>query len=148
MDISTTYDALRNHNVKEEYTLNIYEPEADWPKFCRALYPELFSLKMPNIKKVIFNPPATVVMWSDGTKTVVKARKGKKKAETDEFSEEVGLAMAVAKRYFGSRSAFVKAVEGGKRPMGETSAPKRTLTDFVEEINDAIKVPKKPAKKG
>lgn len=33
----------------------------------------LFS-KVPGIKKVIFNNPATVALWTDGTKTVVKAQ--------------------------------------------------------------------------
>lgn len=71
---------------------------------------------LPNISKVIFNPPATVVMWGDGAKTVVKAKTSGKKKDQDKFSEEIGLAMAIAKRYFGSRSAFLKAVENAKRP--------------------------------
>ena len=75
---------------------------------------------MPNIEKVIFNPPATVVIWDDGTKTVVKAKEsGRKKSDKDAFSEEYGLAMAIAKRYFGSRSAFLRAVENAKRPGAE-----------------------------
>lgn len=36
---------------------------------------------LPEIKKVIFNPPATIVFWLDGTKTVVKCKEG------EEFSE-------------------------------------------------------------
>ena len=40
------------------------------------------------IKKVIFNDPATIVLWSDGTKTVVKA-------EGEPFDPEKGLAMAI-----------------------------------------------------
>lgn len=75
---------------------------------------------MPFINKVIFNPPATVVIWGDGTKTVVKAKEsGRKKSDKDAFSEEYGLAMAIAKRYFGSRSAFLKAVDNAKRPGAE-----------------------------
>jgi len=35
-------------------------------------YPFSTSL-LPGIKKVIFNEPATIVLWDDGTKTVVKA---------------------------------------------------------------------------
>ena len=67
---------------------------------------------MPEIEKVIFNDPATVVIWNDGTKTIVKTRqKGKKK---DKFSPEFGLAMAIAKKYYGNRSKFVKAVENAK----------------------------------
>jgi hypothetical protein len=74
----------------------------------------------PKIDKVIFNPPATVVMWSDGTKTVVKAKAGVKsghnwKEKPDKFSEEYGLAMAIAKKYFGTRSGFLKAIKDAKR---------------------------------
>ena len=65
---------------------------------------------LPAIKKVIFNPPATIVFWNDGKKTIVKASKD------EEFSEEVGLCEAVAKRYFGSRSALLNAVKNAKRP--------------------------------
>lgn len=45
------------------------------------------------IRKVIFNPPATIVFWFDGSKTVVKAR------GDDEFDPETGLAMAISKHY-------------------------------------------------
>ena len=50
---------------------------------------------MNSIKKVIFNDPATIVLWSDGTKTVVKCD------ERDEFDPEKGLAMAICKKHFG-----------------------------------------------
>lgn len=48
-----------------------------------------------SITKVIFNDPATIVIWSDGTKTVVKCD------ERDEFDPEKGLAMAICKKHFG-----------------------------------------------
>lgn len=70
---------------------------------------------MPMIEKVIFNPPATVVLWKDGTKTIVKVKESGKKGKRDKFSEEYGLAMAIAKKFFGSRSAFQKAIENAKR---------------------------------
>ena len=69
------------------------------------------NINMPGIDKVIFNPPATIVMWNDGTKTVVKA-------SGESFSEEVGLCEAIAKRYFGNRSKLKKAVKDAKRPEG------------------------------
>lgn len=62
--------------------------------------------KKLGIRKVIFNDPATIVIWDDGEKTVVKTN-------DEEFSKEHGLAMAITKRYFGSRSQFLKAVENG-----------------------------------
>lgn len=46
------------------------------------------------IVNVIFNSPATIVFWSDNTKTVVKA--------TDEpYDPEKGIAMAIAKKMMG-----------------------------------------------
>lgn len=44
-----------------------------------------------NIEKVIFNNPATIVFWKDGTKTVVKVC-------NEKFDPEKGLAMAIAKK--------------------------------------------------
>lgn len=55
---------------------------------------------MPEIRKVIFNYPATVVLWSDGTKTVVKA------GDYDIYDPEKGLAMAIAKKALGNRGNY------------------------------------------
>ena len=49
------------------------------------------------IKDVIFNPPATIVFWADGTKTVVKAQ------TEDSFDPEKGLAMAISKKALGNK---------------------------------------------
>lgn len=48
-----------------------------------------------NIKKVIFNYPATIVLWEDGTKTVVKC------TQDEPYDPEKGLALCVAKRALG-----------------------------------------------
>lgn len=52
------------------------------------------------IEKVIFNSPATIVFWSDGTKTVVKCGSG------ETFDEEKGLAMAISKRVLGNNGNY------------------------------------------
>ena len=44
------------------------------------------------IKDVIFNDPATIVLWEDGSKTVVKCQEG------DTYNKETGLAMAIIKK--------------------------------------------------
>lgn len=44
------------------------------------------------IKKVIFSDPATIVLWEDGTKTIVKTQKG------DVYDPEKGLAMACMRK--------------------------------------------------
>ena len=48
------------------------------------------------IKSVIYNDPATIVIWSDGTKTVSKTHAG------DVYSPEVGLVLCVLKKLTGS----------------------------------------------
>ena len=58
------------------------------------------SLRIPEIKNVIFNNPATIVFWEDGTKTVVKCQDG------DEFDPEKGLAMAIAKKAYGNKGDY------------------------------------------
>ena len=49
----------------------------------------------PRAKKIIFNPPATIVIWEDGTKTIVKC------TEKDEYDAEKGLALCYMKKLLG-----------------------------------------------
>lgn len=53
-----------------------------------------------NIRDVVFSGPATVVMWSDGTKTVVKCGDG------DTVDHEKGLALAIAKKALGNKGNY------------------------------------------
>lgn len=52
------------------------------------------------ITKVIFNDPATIVFWSDNTKTVVKC------GDADIFDKEKGLAMAICKKAMGNKGNY------------------------------------------
>lgn len=64
----------------------------------------LNSSRIPEIKNVIFNPPATIVFWKDGTKTVVKA--------TNEiYDPEKGLAMAIAKKAHGNQGNYYNVIK-------------------------------------
>lgn len=63
-------------------------------------FPYASGITLPKIKKVIFNDPATIVLWNDGTKTVVKCQAG------DEYSKEQGLALCIAKKHLGNKSNF------------------------------------------
>lgn len=56
------------------------------------------------IKNVIFNDPATIVFWKDGTKTVVQAH-------NDEFDPEKGLAMAIAKKALGNKGNYYTKIK-------------------------------------
>ena len=70
---------------------------------------------LPKIQDVIFNPPATIVLWGDGTKTVVKCEGCP--CQWDEwdacsyrdcsvFDPEKGLAMAIAKKALGNKGNY------------------------------------------
>jgi len=56
--------------------------------------------------QVIYNGVTTIAVFPDGKK--IKARPDKGAA----FDPETGLAMCIARHVFGSRAAFLKAVEG------------------------------------
>lgn len=72
-------------------------------KLRRLLECERMFIHFPKIKTVIFNNPATIVFWEDGTKTVVKKGKYDKK-----FDPEKGLAMAIAKKVLGNQGNYYK----------------------------------------
>lgn len=61
------------------------------------------------IDKVIFNDPATIVFWEDGTKTVVKA-------DNEPFDKEKGLAMAITKKALGNEGNYYNVI---KKWIGE-----------------------------
>ena len=58
------------------------------------------SISVPVIKKVIFNYPATIVLWYDGSKTVVKCQDG------DIYDPEKGLAIAISKKALGNKGNY------------------------------------------
>lgn len=65
-------------------------------------------------KQVIFNPPATVVLWTDGTKTVVKCD------PEDTFNETTGIALCYMKKALGNTSRELnKALRKARGRTGE-----------------------------
>lgn len=50
------------------------------------------------VRKVIYNPPATVVLWEDGTRTVVKCD------ELDDYNPDYGFALCYMKKALGNTS--------------------------------------------
>lgn len=65
---------------------------------------ELHRKMTLEIKKVIFNNPATIVFWADGTKTVVKAK-------NEDFDPEKSLAMAIAKKALGNKGSYFNKIK-------------------------------------
>lgn len=62
-----------------------------------------FSAPMP--KKFIYSGRATIVIWDDGTKTVVKC------SRHDDWSPDAGFLWALGERVYGSKAQLVKAMK-------------------------------------
>ena len=93
---------------------------------------------MNSITNVIFNNPATIVFWSDGTKTVVKCD------ERDEFDPEKGLAMAICKKYFGGgfyNDIFKKWIPEEDAPVIEIDG-QITMNEIAEKFEKLAKAAK------
>lgn len=86
------YSSMSDDRTEKLWTKN--NPYITNTICCAILTPTI------NIKNVIFNDPATIVFWSDGTKTVVKVQDG------DEYDEEKGLAMAISKKALGNKGNY------------------------------------------
>lgn len=84
---------------KEETEMPIKYSQIDINKLFVAPITDVIANTI-NAKKVIFNGPATIVMWKDGSKTVVKAQYG----ETVDY--EKGLAMAIVKYVMGNKGNY------------------------------------------
>ena len=91
---------------------------------------EVVSEPTVDIKKVIFNDPATIVFWADGTKTVVKC------ADFDIFDPEKGLAMAICKRVYGKRfhSVFKEFLPEKDEESEYPNSPK-LITGYEDWLN-------------
>ena len=84
-----------------------------------------------SIRKVIFNNPATIVLWSDGTKTVVKC------GPDDIFDEEKGLAMAIVKKMAGNDSRFHKVFKQWCKP-DETNEDTLAYAKSLKQLDQAV----------
>lgn len=68
--------------------------------FATSRRTETLKINGATIKDVIFNNPATIVLWSDGDKTVVKCQEG------DTYNPELGLAMCIVKKCCGNKGNY------------------------------------------
>jgi hypothetical protein len=114
--------------------------DGNWRIRSGALYPRREGKKTASatntaaIKDVIFAPPATIVYWSDGSKTVVKC------SEKDVFDPEKGLAMAIAKRCGGNKGSYYKEIQSwveksGKKYPGKPAAGKAVDLDVLKKYS-------------
>lgn len=93
---------LKNYIDTDIKVTNEFAKEAA-KRYLNSIYGKK-PILMPRIKNVIFNDPATIVFWSDNTKTVVKA-------QDEPFDPEKGLAMAICKRALGNEGNYYNEIK-------------------------------------
>lgn len=97
------------------------------------------------IENVIFNPPATIVFWSDKTKTIVKAD-----YDYESYDPEKGLAMAITKKLMGdNKGKYYELFKHWRKKWDEQNVspynPPMTetpLSNLSEKIKSMFNVPK------
>jgi hypothetical protein len=100
-DVKITLD---NTAIMDALKTKVY-PSIDW-NFNHIIQP--VKKKNPyGVKRIVFNDPATIVFWEDGTKTVVKC------SENETFNPYMGFCAAVTKRVYGNNSRIQKYVKNG-----------------------------------
>lgn len=102
------YVTLKCRFEKEEQFMDYDRVKID----MKAMYPRVplnpcygTTKTKPTIKKVIFNNPATIIMWNDGSKSVVKCQNG------EPFDAEKGFALAYLKKLLGNDNTFNKEIK-------------------------------------
>ena len=73
------------------------------------------SVRLMHPDQIIFNPPATIVFWKDGTKTVVKCAEGEK------FDPYTGFCYAFTEHFLGSISHIKKLCQKSSTGLPEAS---------------------------
>lgn len=135
------WDSARNAYIKKNgrYHQDALD-NARYAAQAQAMYNRTYekearaAMSTASIKNVIFAPPATIVYWSDGSKTVVKC------SEKDVFDPEKGLAMAIAKRCGGNKGSYYKEIhswveKSGKKYPGKPTAGKAVDLDVLKKYS-------------
>lgn len=120
------------HTIKAEYhTIGRRNGKTKEAKEHLKMYYGVYTV--PQIKDVIFNGPATIVFWEDGTKTVVKVMEGY------EFDPHTGLAEAIAKKALGDdyRKTFRKYIKKYDKQK-EKEANAQCLACLLEATIDIL----------
>ena len=86
---------------------SIYNYMEEYDKAIGALetYYSYYQCPIPEIKNIIFNPPATIVFWNDNTKTVVKCQ------NDEAFDPEKGITMAFFKKMHGNKGHYFEEIK-------------------------------------
>ena len=120
---------ITNYNemyIKEEdktMDIKLYE--------CRTFTGGIVTKPQNLIKNVIFSGPCTIVQWSDGDKTIVRC-------ENEDFDKEKGLAMAIAKKFFGTNESKSNYNDIFKKWIPEEEVEEQLLEKEDDDITEIL----------
>lgn len=131
---SATFEIPLNEDLKQF----IKQLSGEAHKEIEKRRKEIIEMNTP--KRIIFNEPATVVFWKDGSKTVAKAH-------NETYDPEKGLAMCYAKKALGDGYEASKKIESlvkkYYKPKQEASEEPEVKTnpvvDLAEKLNQLEK---------
>lgn len=93
--------------------------------------PHKIAVCIPKPAKWIFNGPATIAIWEDGTKTVVKLMPG------DTYDPEKAVAMCYIKKMLGNSEAM-KARKKAMKAYEEQKAPEHDMDPEEKKIFEKL----------
>ena len=95
------------------------------------------TTKLPEIKDIIFNEPATIIIWKDGTKTVVKCQEG------EGYDPEKGMAMAISKKALGNKGNYCEVFKKWLPEEEEVNDGRAFSNDLRKAFDEFAKAAKK-----
>lgn len=104
------YDGVQNDYFRlTEYTLHSKRNDVTFKitsnkPLILLDFEKRYKYVISNPKKVIFNFPATIILWDDGTKTVVKC------GVDDVWDPEKAVAMCIAKKALGNDGNYYNTI--------------------------------------
>ena len=143
--VTHTHDELASilEQVKRKYNLEVKDYIRTY-ELDLSLYPYFKpnttnTTNLPGIKDVIFNEPATIILWADGTKTVVKCQEG------EDYDPEKGMAMAISKKALGNKGNYCEVFKKWlpEEEVEEVNDGRVSSKDLCKAIEEFAKVAKK-----
>ena len=112
------YARLETSSIHVYPTLHMECVEIEQPTMLASLFGASRRIMTEDIKRVIFSGPATIIMWKNGKKTVVKAQ------NNEAVDEEKGIALAIAKYALGNKGNYYNTIRKAfkmaeRQPEGE-----------------------------
>lgn len=118
--------SLGEWNIKTIPTISCTTVACSQPSIKCFRMLDIFDIPhvVPEITRVIFKAPVTVVFWADGDKTVVKSD------DVDGYYEHLGLASAIVKKAFGCRSRWASHVRKLQKRINELPMTECKFDEF------------------